>query len=137
MSAEFVDTNVLVYAYDHSHEGKQRQAAELLERLWRDRAGVLSVQVLQELYVTLTRRSLAEDGRAIVSDFALQWQVVEPGAQDLLTAIDNAQQWAISFWDAMVVTTAIKAGSHVLWTEDLQHGRQYGDVLALNPFMAT
>ena len=74
MSAEFCDTNVLVYAFDRMAGRKRERARELLERLWRTNNGVLSVQVLQELFVTLTRKVArplsAHQARAMVADLA-------------------------------------------------------------------
>lgn len=134
MSAEFCDTNIIVYAYDKSEAAKSRQAAELLDRLWTDHAGVLSVQVLQELYVTLSRRAPESDSRDIIADFASAWPVVEPDGAAVLAAIDASRAWQLSFWDAMILTAAELAGCEVLWTEDLQHGRRYGSVMALTPF---
>jgi len=137
MTAEFCDTNIIVYAYDQSDQRKSQLSHTLLDRLWTDRAGVLSIQVLQELYVTLARRTPGEDSRAIVADLAQAWRVMEPVAEDVIAAIDGSHQWNISFWDAMIVISAIRAQSNVLWTEDLQHGRRYGGVLALNPFQGS
>ena len=80
MSVEFCDTNIIVYAYDATAGAKRERAALLLERLWKEGAGALSVQVLQELYVTLTRkipRPLATHEAGIVSDLA-SWHVVSP-----------------------------------------------------------
>ena len=134
MPGEFCDTNVLVYAYDRSDTRKQRQAADLLDRLWTDHAGIVSVQVLQELFVTLRRKLPAEDARAIVLDLSEAWPVIEPSGHDVVAAIDRGEEWQLSFWDAMMLTAANKAGAEVVWTEDLQHGQRYGDVRALNPF---
>jgi predicted nucleic acid-binding protein len=134
MPAEFCDTNVLVYAYDRSEPGKQQRAQEVVSRLWEDRSGVISVQVLQELFVVLSRRVAPQQSRAVVADYADGWQVVEPGHQDVMAAIDHALEWQLSFWDAMLLTSAAKAGAEIMWSEDLQHARRYGSVRVLNPF---
>lgn len=109
-----------------------------MDRLWTTRQGALSVQVLQEFYVTATRKVdpplSPADARTRVANLSV-WQVVEPTAQDVLDAIDNATLWQVSFWDSMLLTTAAKAGASVLWTEDLNHGQLYGRVTVRNPFV--
>src|SRR3990170_2632787 len=128
MSAEFCDTNVIVYAFDPSAGAKRTQALELLRRLWESGDGVLSVQVLQELFVTLTRKASSPlaplEARVIVSDLSA-WKVVEPGRKDVLDAIDASLRWHLSFWDAMVLTAARKSSATVVWSEDLNDGQFY------------
>jgi predicted nucleic acid-binding protein len=137
MSVEFCDTNLFVYAYDVTAGAKRDRASALLSRLWESGTGVISVQVLQELFVALTRRipqSLrAEDARSIVSDVAT-WRVIEPGHRDVLAAIDGATRWRISFWDAMILTAALRAGAGTVWSEDLNDGQQYDGTVVRNPF---
>jgi predicted nucleic acid-binding protein len=139
MSGEFCDTNILVYAYDTSAGTKRELAKSLLDRLWREGSGVLSVQVLQELFVTLTRKVpqplAAHDARAVVADFA-SWRVVEPAASDVLAAIDVSERWRLSFWDAMIVRAAQRADATVLWSEDLASGQAYDGVSVRDPFGA-
>jgi len=137
MSAEFCDTNLLVYAYDRSAGIKGAMARQLLAQLWVSGAGALSIQVLQELFVTLTRKStprlLPAVVRGIVADLAA-WQVIEPNSRDVLDAIDAATRWQVSFWDAMLLTTARKAQAGILWSEDLNDGQDYDGVVVRNPF---
>ncbi len=137
MSVEFCDTNILVYAYDRTAGAKREQARALIERLWRTRSGVLSVQVLQELFVTLTGKvaTLLEPSaaRGIVADLTT-WRIIEPTATDVLFAIDAAARWQLSFWDAMIITTAQRAGSLVLWSEDLASGQTFDGLTVKNPF---
>jgi predicted nucleic acid-binding protein len=139
MSAEFCDTNVVVYTYDLSAGAKRRVAEELMARLWRTEQGAISIQVLQETFVTLTRKCVPplsqDEARLIVSDLTA-WQVIEPTRQDILAAIDAADRWRVSFWDAMLLTTAKKAGAAVLWSEDLNDGQDYDGVVVRNPFRA-
>ncbi|HEY7060563.1 MAG TPA: PIN domain-containing protein [Chloroflexota bacterium] len=137
MSAEFCDTNVIVYAYDVSAGDKRTRAKQLVERLWQSGDGVLSIQVLQELFVTLTRKLASplpsSDARAIVSDLTA-WRIVEPTCSDVLEAIDAALSWQLAFWDALIVTAARKAGAEVLWSEDLNDGHAFGSTVVRNPF---
>jgi predicted nucleic acid-binding protein len=137
MSAEFCDTNIILYAYDTSAGAKREQARALLLRLWDSGEGVISIQVLQELFVNLTRKIVPSltisDAREIVADMAT-WQVVAPTSADVLEAIDGSARWQVSFWDAMVLTTARKAGASVIWSEDLNDGQAYDGLVVRNPF---
>jgi predicted nucleic acid-binding protein len=139
MSVEFCDTNVIVYAYDSTAGAKHDRAQALLERLWLDGKGVLSVQVLQELFVTLTRKVARPvdpgEARAIVADLAT-WSLVQPAASDVLAAIDATIRWQLSFWDAMILTAAQRAGAAVLWSEDFSDGQRFDAVTVRNPFAA-
>lgn len=134
---EFVDANVLVYAFDSSAARKQRAAQELLERLWESGTGCVSIQVLQEFFVTITRKVPkplpVDDAKTRIREFAA-WTVFAPTAEDVLTAIDLHAQAKIGFWDAMVVLAAGESGCEVLWTEDLTDGQSLRGVQIRNPF---
>src|SRR5687767_12068204 len=96
----FVDTNVLVYAHDNSAGVKHDRARGLVERLWQDRSGVLSTQVLQELYVSLrkARRALpASEARQIVADY-LRWEIVVNTGESVLEASALEERYRLSFW---------------------------------------
>jgi predicted nucleic acid-binding protein len=134
----FVDTNILMYAHDASAGEKHERAKALVEELWRDRTGVVSTQVLQELAVNLrktARRPLdAGATRDIVADY-LAWQVIVNGGESILEAIDLETRYQISFWDALVVHAAHMSGAEVLYSEDLSNGQTYGSVRVVNPFL--
>jgi predicted nucleic acid-binding protein len=134
---EFVDANVLVYAFDASAKDRRTAAEQLLTRLWDSGNGCLSVQVLQEFFVTVTvkvARPLSLDEAADrVRDLAA-WKVFAPAAEDVLTAIALQKQARLSFWDAMVVHAAAELGCDVLWTEDLNDGQTLRGVRIRNPF---
>ena len=133
----FVDTNVLVYAHDESAGGKRDQARALVEELWRSRDGCLSLQVLQEFYVTVTRKIAkpldAATAKAIVADLS-RWYLHVPAADDALAAIGIHERTGISFWDAMIVRSAAEIGCAVLYSEDLNGGQEYSGVSVENPF---
>lgn len=142
MSAEpgyqFVDTNILIYAYDRTAERRQERARELVAGLWQSRRGCLSVQVLQEFYVVATRklRSAAPaDLRTTLADLSL-WRVHAPNAADVVAAVDLHQRHQISFWDAMILQSAARLGCAVVWSEDLNAGQVFGSVRVVNPFSA-
>ena len=133
----FVDTNVLVYAHDTSEPLKQPIARALLEELWRQGTGVLSTQVLQEFYVVATRkydppmsRVLA---RRLVAHYA-NWQIVGVDMPLIISASELEEEHSLSFWDALVVEAARRAGATRLATEDMQDGREFGDLQIHDPF---
>lgn len=134
---EFVDANILIYAFDASAGAKQASARQLLERLWAARTGCLSVQVLQEFFVTITRKvahPLAVDEASDrIREFAV-WRVFTPTANDVLAAIALHKRAKLSFWDAMVVQAAAEMGCDVLWTEDLNDGQLLRGVRIRSPF---
>lgn len=135
---EFVDANVLVYAHDASAGPRQRAAEELLARLWDTGTGCLSVQVLQEFFVSVTRKVAkplpVPEALARVRELAV-WTVFAPTAEDVIAAIGLHTQARISFWDAMIVVAAADTGCDVLWTEDLTDGQVLQGVRIQNPFV--
>jgi predicted nucleic acid-binding protein len=132
----FVDTNVLVYAHDSSAGIKHERAKALLEELWRDRSGVLSTQVLQELAVNLRRKARhpldARATREIIADY-LTWTVVTNSGESILEALEFETRYRVSFWDALVLQAANAAGADLVYSEDLSDGQVYGNVRVVNP----
>ena len=132
----FVDTNILMYAHDASAGVKHERAKALVEELWRDRTGVVSSQVLQELSVNLRRKAGrpldAKATRDIIADY-LTWQVVVNGNESILEAIDLEGRYRISFWDALILQGAQASGAEVMLSEDLSEGQTYGSVRVTNP----
>ncbi len=136
----FVDTNVLVYAYDRAAGSKHVRARELVEELWNAGRGTLSTQVLQEFYVNVRRKARPpvspEDARTLVADY-LAWDPVVNDGAAVLEAVDAGHRHQLSFWDALVVVAAVKSGASVIYSEDLNHGQRYGSVKVVNPFLET
>lgn len=134
---QFLDSNILVYAYDRTQEAKWNRARAVLAELWTSRQVAMSVQVLQEFFRVITRKVPhplnAREARAIVVDLS-RWPCHRPGAADVLAAIDLHEELKISFWDAMIVHSARRMGCSVLWTEDLNDGQNYAGVLVRDPF---
>ncbi len=133
----FVDTNVLVYARDAAAGDKQVQAAEWMTLAWRTGRGRVSIQVLQELYVTLTRKLQPglkpEEARREVRAL-LPWQPipVDPGV--LESAWNLQDRFTLSWWDALIVGAAQATQCRYLLTEDLQDGQDLDGLLVVNPF---
>ena len=133
----FVDTNIVLYAYDQREPEKSAIAREILSDLWRTREGHLSTQVLQELYVNLTRKLRVvvprSKARALVGRYG-RWPVHTITTGDILEAADLEQRDSLSFWDALIVVAAVRGGAERIISEDLQHGRAIGGVRIENPF---
>jgi predicted nucleic acid-binding protein len=134
---DFVDTNVVLYAYDTTAGARHEQARDLVMRLARDRDGAISVQVLQEFYVnavTKIARPLSPDAaRQRLRAFG-RWPTHSPLAADVVTASTISQDHGLSFWDAMILHSARELGCSRLWTEDLSDGRTILGVTVTNPF---
>jgi predicted nucleic acid-binding protein len=136
MSAKaFVDSNVLVYAHDKTAGEKRERAAALVADFWHSCQGCLSVQVLQEFYTVMTRKHLLTPvaTEQLVERYTY-WTVHEPGVQDVMSAIRLHQSALISFWDAMILTSAARLGCETIWSEDLNAGQRLGGVRVRNPF---
>lgn len=133
----FVDSNLFVYAHDASAGRKGEAARDLIAGLWEARSGCLSVQVLQELFVNLTRKVpkplSARDAAALVEDLST-WRVHSPGPGDVLSAIELHERAGVSFWDAMILTSARSLGCQTLYSEDLNAGQSYDGVVVVDPF---
>ena len=133
----FVDTNVLVHARDRTDEAKHRRALEWLTALWEERAGRLSWQVLQEYYVTATRKldpprdtfDAREDVTSLVT-----WQPIDVDTSVIDAAWGIEDRFGLSWWDALIVAAAQAGGCTHLLTEDLQNGQIFGDLTVVDPF---
>jgi predicted nucleic acid-binding protein len=132
----FLDSNVLVYSDDPRDPAKQIAALTLLKEHMRQRTGVISLQVLQEYFVSARGklRLDAELAKRRVEIFA-KFQVVEPRVSDILAAIDVHRLHGFSYWDSLIVHCARQAGCAVLLTEDMQHGQVIDGVRVVNPFL--
>jgi predicted nucleic acid-binding protein len=132
----FIDTNILGYAYDRSAGEKHAIAMQCIEQCWNNQNGCISIQVLQEFYVTITRKIVHPldflAARQIVADLT-HWRVHSPEPGDLLQAIDFQKNYQLSFWDAMILQSATRLGCRQLFSEDLSHGETYGIVQVINP----
>ena len=133
----FLDTNILVYAYDRTAGRKHELAVQLMKSCWENENGCLSIQVLQEFFVTVTRKLATpldhQTTRQIVADLA-QWRLHAPVTSDLLQVIDLQRDLQLSFWDAQIVQSAASLGCKQLLSEDLSHEQAYGGVQVINPF---
>jgi predicted nucleic acid-binding protein len=133
----FVDTNVLVYALDAAAGERHHMARRWMEALWRQQTGRLSMQVLQEFYVTVTRKlrpglppnEAQREVRAL-----LPWSPVEITPAILERAWHIESRYQLSWWDALIVASAQSLGCATLLTEDLQHGQAFDGLVVRSPF---
>jgi predicted nucleic acid-binding protein len=131
----FFDTNVLIYADDKAAPAKQRRALDLVAEHRRAGTGVVSLQILQEYFVTITGK-LGVDQRIARRKVELlaEFDVAATDIADILAAIDLHFLHGFSFWDALVMRSAKQAGCSVLLTEDMQETREIDGVRIVNPF---
>jgi len=137
MSARnFVDTNILIYAHDVDAGAKHQVAKTVLRELWSQRSGVLSMQVLQEFYVNVTRKiasPLSKDvARLVVNSYSV-W-CIETTPAEITTAFRIEDESRIGFWDALIVAAAVKCGALRILSEDLNAKQVVAGVRIENPF---
>jgi predicted nucleic acid-binding protein len=133
----FVDTNILVYAHNKDAGRKHEIARNVISELWESRLGLLSTQVLQEFYLTLTRKiPLPLDRpttRRILRNY-FSWDVVLNDPPVILQASEIEETYKISFWDALIVSAAFSKNAATILTEDLNHGQVIEGIEINNPF---
>jgi len=133
----FLDTNILVYAHDLDAGMKHTVAVQIVKDMWEKRLGALSTQVLQEFYVTITKKigspvSLFE-AREIIRTYA-SWGIRENTSTSVIRASEIEDKYHISFWDALIVVAACEAKVDKILTEDLRSGQIIEGILIENPF---
>jgi len=133
----FFDTNILVYLFDTSARDKRRRAKELFERHGPLGEAVISTQVLQEFYVAVTRKL----SRPLSGEMALNvlrelssLPVVQVDTDLVLAAARRSIGSQLSYWDGLIVESALRAGAETLFSEDLQHGQAIESLRIVNPF---
>ncbi|NGZ10411.1 MAG: PIN domain-containing protein [Nitrospira sp. LK70] len=133
----FLDTNVLVYLFDADNPTKQRRVQDLLSSRELRAQVTLSTQVLQEFYVSVTRKLATplglEAAFQAVQDLTA-FPIVQIDTPLILLAIQRSGQAKVSFWDALILEAALVAGATVLYSEDFQDGAVFGGLRVMNPF---
>ncbi|MEA2166168.1 MAG: hypothetical protein QOK37_4295 [Thermoanaerobaculia bacterium] len=133
----FLDTNILAYAHDGASRGKQKRSREVIAQLAHSGDGVISTQVMQEFFVTATRKlgvpPLA--AKAVLKTFDV-FEIVLAGPSLIHDAIDCSVLNTVSFWDGLILAAAASAGCGTLYSEDLSHGQVILGVKIQNPFAA-
>jgi predicted nucleic acid-binding protein len=134
----FFDSNILAYTDDHDAPAKRTRALDLFEDARLGRWGVVSTQVLQEYFVTATKKLgvPATTARRKVELFS-RLDLILLDLPDILGAIDLHRLHRLGFWDALIIRAAKRAGCVEVLSEDLQHGFQVDGVRIVNPFRSS
>ena len=133
----FVDTNILVYAYDTANPVKQAKAFQIIDKLASGQKGVISAQILGEFFVTTTQKLKNPLDPGIISrsiqNYVRSWLVLDITPQIIMEAIRGRNTYPISYWDAQVWATAKLNQIPVVYSEDFQDGQMLESVLFRNP----
>lgn len=136
----FVDTNVFVYFRDSTDLEKQNMASVWLAQLWQSRTGRISFQILNEYYVTVTRKLKPGldvlTARADINNLMV-WRPIKEDFHVIERGWQLQDKYSISWWDALILSAAHHGNCKILLTEDLQHQQMYGSVKVINPFLNT
>jgi predicted nucleic acid-binding protein len=129
----------LIYAHDLDAGIKHQVAVSLMEDLWERENGALSVQVLQEFYVNVTRKITKPispaQARGVIRNY-LAWQIQRNDPDTIFFASELEERYQLSFWDSLIVAAASTARVDKILTEDLQHGQVIAGILVENPFLS-
>jgi predicted nucleic acid-binding protein len=141
LSAFFLDTNVLVYAYDPADMTKRIRAMTVVTQLGTQQRGALSAQVLSEFVVTVTRKITPpltlEEAEQRLTNYMRSWRVVDLTARIVVEAVRGVRQHQLAYWDSLIWATAKLSGIPTVLSEDFSHGRLIEGVRFLNPFAPT
>lgn len=132
----FIDTNILVYSIDKHYPQKKKISRELIEKLFEENSGTLSTQVLQEFYYVAVNKLNADPRiiKTIIKSFE-DLEIVQINTNIIYQAIECSISNKISFWDALIISTAESANCSKLFTEDLGNGQIIDGVKIVNPFI--
>ena len=134
---DFLDTNILVYAYDSHEKKKQEIARQILEAAILDETAAISAQVLSEFFVIVTRKIpsplSSKEAMQLLAIFR-KMPVAEIDGDLVEAAAAAHQRHHLSFWDGLIVAAAGRLGCVRLLSEDLQEGRQLDGLEVVNPF---
>ena len=134
MSRVFLDTNILIYAMDHSDKRKNNTALKLMARHDRSNGAAISTQVIQEFFVVSTGKLKLDPLYAKQAISQFDFDIINIDMDLINGAIDIHQEFQISFWDSLIIVSALKAGSDKIYSEDLHHHQRIRSVVIENPF---
>ncbi len=133
----FVDTNVLVYAYDIDAGRKHQIAVNIMKDLWRSGRGILSTQTLQEFFVTVTGKTASRLEAAVAEEILkrlAKWDIVTNSMATVFAAIELQKRYKFSFWDSLIIASALEGGAGMLLSEDLSDKQKIEGLVINNPF---
>ncbi|MBI5212813.1 MAG: PIN domain-containing protein [Nitrospirae bacterium] len=133
----FVDTNVIVYAYDIDAGSKHQIAVNIMKDLWRSGLGMLSIQNMQEFFVIVTGKIKTpidvSTAKEIIKRLS-KWDIVTNDMTTVLEAIELHERYKYSFWDSLIIAAAASGGATTILSEDLADGQRIKDITIKNPF---
>jgi predicted nucleic acid-binding protein len=135
----FLDTNVFIYAVDHTAPTKAHIADLLIDRALSSQKGFISFQVIQEFFNVALKRFAAQihaaDAQRYLATTLQPLLAVHSSAALYTEALNLHATGGLSWYDALIVAGALQARCSILYTEDLQHGRKFGALKIVNPFL--
>ena len=139
MSARFfLDTNLFVYAFDPTAPSKNRRATQLIREAVSTRKGIVSYQVVQEFFNVALRRFAqpmsVPEAEQYLGAVLRPLLAVQSSAALISEALRLTDRHRLSWYDSLIVAAALEGGCEVLYSEDLQHGQQFGQLKVENPF---
>jgi len=135
MARVFFDTNVIVYAQDSSEPEKKLRAQEIVKDAILNDSGVVSPQVMGEMYVILVKKLGLDKAVAAAEVHRLtDFHVIDISSSLVLRAIEMQEEFQLSYWDSLIIAAAEFASCDTVWSEDLNDGQRYGSVTVRNPF---
>ncbi|MCD6398132.1 MAG: PIN domain-containing protein, partial [Spirochaetaceae bacterium] len=133
----FIDTNIIVYAHDNNYPNKQVKAQEIIFNGMRGSNGVISVQVLSEFFVTVTKKNKQNYSIAAAKHEIMllsYLHVIDIDSDLVIRAVGIKDLYQLSYWDSLILAAAERSKCSILYSEDLSHGQKYGGVHCINPF---
>ena len=132
----FIDKNLLVYAIDSFDQDRKKHSRSILKQISNQYTGVISTQVMQEFYVAATKKLNADP--VIIKGILTQltnFEIISVSPELVFSAIDCSILNRLSFWDALIISSAASAKCKEVWTEDLNHDQIILGVRIKNPFL--
>jgi predicted nucleic acid-binding protein len=134
----FLDTNIFVYSFDQTAPQKSVRASELIRQAVRSRNGIISYQVVQEFLNVALRRfaypMTAAEAEQYLTTTLRPLMAVNSSAALYVEALRLSSSYSLSWYDSIVLAAAIEGGAHVLYSEDFQHGQEFGNLRIEDPF---
>jgi predicted nucleic acid-binding protein len=134
----FFDSNIFIYAYDPRDHRKQTAAFDLIREQTLEGNGCISYQVIREFFnfalIKAATRITSEDAQLLLQDVFRPLQIVPSSINLISDALRIHQRYLLSWYDSLIVSAAQQAGCSILYSDDLQHGQQFGPVTVQNPF---
>jgi len=133
----FFDSNILVYTIDSNFPDKQVVSSKIIKDSIKNNTGFISTQCLQEFYNVSTKKlnCSKEYAKTFVEGFSNSFEIQQINTQLILSAIDISIKYQFSFWDSLIISSAISCDCSILYSEDLSNGQVIEGIKIVNPFM--